>query len=177
MLPTSVVSAPAPQNAEAAEPPRRTLYKIKAASLKSSIRGSGPGPAGFPVAGGVNELNVTVSGVLPGNTDQQCSGRWFHAAPSSKGEFHQLVCPEDKGVRVDLWQTEQSQSLVVMNLGVVVEGGAKAAWSTRTDDRNTWDCEASLSCTLQPGKEITIESDWRFLDCPGAGFEGCVYAN
>lgn len=72
---------------------------------------------------------------------------------------------------------EKRKDLSLIDMLGICRGGAKAAWSTRTDDKETWDCDASFSCTLQPGKEITIESDWRLLDCPGTGFEGCVYAN
>ena len=55
-------------------------------------------------------------------------------------------------------------------------GSAKAAWSTRTDDRETWTCDLT-TCMLKEGKEVVVESDWRLLDCPGPGFEGCIYVN
>ncbi|KAI4186122.1 MAG: hypothetical protein LQ346_005757 [Caloplaca aetnensis] len=90
-LPTSVLSVPAPGpqlpapalvQAATVPPPDRIHYKVTAAELQSV---KGVSPEGNSAEGENNALNITVSGVNPGDRTIGCFGKWFQDAAETDG--------------------------------------------------------------------------------------------
>ncbi|KAL8850308.1 MAG: hypothetical protein Q9221_004723 [Calogaya cf. arnoldii] len=155
LLPSLVISAPAPAPQQAALPAVPDQYNISAAEYRITdaidpIKG---------IAGKNNSLSFIVSGVKPGNLPLNCSGVWFHESGNDTGVYTNLNCT-DQAMYADVTEYDngsEAPSVGGHTLILTLQHTTllPTIWNFTTTDP-PWVCEA--------GGATCILKNWFVLD-------------